>query len=42
MHIPEGGGYQRILSFIQGEMKARIIKKVIYSDTLFRFREKKV
>lgn len=27
-------------SFIQDEMKAKIVKKVIYADTLFRFKEK--
>jgi multimeric flavodoxin WrbA len=27
-------------SFIQGEMKATIVKKVIYTDTLFKFKKK--
>lgn len=28
-------------SFIQDEMKAEIVKKIIYTDTLFRFKEKR-
>ncbi len=29
-----------IKTFIQDEMKAKLMKKIIFSDTLFRFKEK--